>query len=107
VLTPSESTIERVSYLNQIKELVARQDLQIGINFMKPWEEIEMDDYYLIEYLFVGRLITKNTPYIIDQEIGVNFNLENRFGQSEFESEDIINLTLLINKNKCSPIKEY
>lgn len=72
--------------------------LDVGIDFTKPWEEISMYDYYQIEYLLIGKLKSKSENYIPDHEIGINVFEENRFGQGEFESNNVLNLTLIISK---------
>ncbi len=84
--------------LNTIIEMKARQDLELGIDFSKPWEQIENKDFYQIEYLFVGRLIDLN-KHITDPTIGINLYAEKNFGQEEFGTNSILNLTLIKNKN--------
>jgi hypothetical protein len=85
-----------------IKEMSLRQNLDIGIDFFKPWEEIKMKYYYQIEYLFVGKLFNKKDYYINDLLVGINIFKENRFGQKQFDSDNILNLTLIINKDKIN-----
>lgn len=85
--------------LNLIKEMSLRQELLIGIDFLKPWEEIEMKEYYMIEYLFVGKLVNKEKYHINDSEIGINILSEKRFGEAEFGSKNLLNLTLIIDKD--------
>lgn len=84
--------------LPKIKDAAKRQVLDIGIDFNKPWEEVELDDYYQIEYLFVGRLESKNNTYILDDQIGINVFEDTMFGKTEFGTEEILSLTLIIEK---------
>ncbi len=84
--------------LPKIKDAAIRHLIDIGVDFNKPWEEIVQDDYYQIEYLFVGRLESKNKTYILDDQIGMNVFEENMFGKPEFGTEEILNLTLIIEK---------
>lgn len=84
--------------LVKISDAVTRHLLSIGIDFQKPWESIPMKDYYQIEYLFVGKLDSKMQTYIFDDVIGINIFEERMFGKNEFNSSDILNLTLIIDK---------
>ena len=58
-----------------------------------------MEDYYQIEYLFVGKLFNKEKYSINDLLVGINIFKENRFGREQFGSDKLLNLTLIINKN--------
>lgn len=84
--------------LPKINQLVIRQLIDIGIDFKKPWEEIEMDHYYQIEYLFIGRLVSKEENYVLDEQIGINVFEEKMFGKTEFGSDEVLNMTLIIDK---------
>gem|GEM_PF-4037644 len=85
--------------------MIQRQDLYIGVDYEKPWEEIETNDYYQIEYLFVGKLKSKSKTYIPDDQIGINIFEENMFGKLEFDNADLLNLTLVINKKDATNTK--
>ena len=85
--------------LDKIIESMELNNISIGIDFTKPWEELHLNEnYYQIEYLFVGELINSDTHTIEDKEIGINISTEKRFGQKEFNSKQILNLTLIIEK---------
>lgn len=84
--------------LSLVKDAMKRNDFDIGIDFSKPWEELELDEnHYQIEYLFVGKIINK-TKVLKDIYVGINIFQENRFGKNVFDSEDILNLTLIVEK---------
>ncbi len=86
-------------YLHKIIEAAKRNSIDIGIDFSKPWEEMELDEnYYQIEYLFIGELSTQSFNYIQDNSIGINIYREAKFGIKEFKSKQILNLTLIIEK---------
>lgn len=84
--------------LTKILEAIQRTSLDVGIDYTKPWEEISMQDHYQIEYIFVGKIESKNDTNVSDNHIGINVFEEKMFGQKEFESEDLLNLTLIIDK---------
>jgi hypothetical protein len=93
----SDSIIEN-NCVGKVINAMERNSLDIGVDFQKPWEELLLDDnHYQIEYLFVGKIRNKS-EVIIDPEIGINIFEEDRFGKDIFESEDILNLTLIIEK---------
>lgn len=81
-----------------IHAAIQRHDLDLGVNYAKPWEEIEMNDSFQIQYLFVGKLESKSKNYIPNDQIGINIFEENMFGKLEFDHEHILSLTLIINK---------
>lgn len=75
-----------------------RNSFDVGIDFNKPWEELVLDeDYFQVEYLFVGKLIYENRLFN-DPEIGINVFRESRFGKGHFDSRELLNLTLIIEK---------
>lgn len=90
----------KVTCLNKIVEAIKSNQLEdIGIDYNKPWEDLDLDfRYYQIEYLFVGEILTPSRGYISDTEIGINIYKESRFGMVEFETEKILNLTFIIEK---------
>ena len=85
------------SYLNTLIKAMGRNLIDIGIDYNKPWEEICLNEkHFQIEYLFVGKLLIPESGYILDDEIGINIFPESRCGVNEFYSEDILNLTLMV-----------
>ena len=83
---------------DKVTNAMERNFINIGIDFKKPWEELLFDEnHYQIEYLFVGKIKSKN-GFIRDSEIGINIYEETRFGQEIFNSKDLLNLTLIIEK---------
>ena len=88
----------RSKYIELIKSVFKQEELDLGIDIDKPWEEIEMQNYIQIEYLFVGSLLHDSSNPILNDEVGLNFYPENIFGKKEFQSENILNLTVIIDK---------
>lgn len=86
--------------LLKILSSVERHSIHLGIDFQKPWEEIEMEDVYTIEYLFVGELKSLKSYTIDDELVGINIYNERRFGEKEFGTESLLNMTFVINKSK-------
>mgnify|MGYP000908263060 CR=1 FL=1 len=82
---------------SHIINAIFAHELDLGIDPEKPWEEIIMDNYYQIEYLFVGK-ITDAFKEISDDSIGITISEEKNFGKSEFKTHNILNLTFLIHK---------
>lgn len=84
--------------VNRIIDAMTRNSIDVGIDFHKPWEEIILDEkHYQIEYLFVGKLIASKS-FISDTELGINIYTEDRFRPECFNSHEILNLTLVIEK---------
>lgn len=80
-----------------IEKAISEYQLALGIDLEKPWEELVMDNYYQIEYLFSGKL--SDTMNIIeDSQIGINIYEEHRFGRQEFGTDNILNLAFLIDR---------
>jgi hypothetical protein len=92
-----DSTDIKSFYYSHITNAIFAHDLDLGIDPEKPWEEIIMDNYYQIEYLFAGK-ITDSFKQISDGSIGITISEEKNFGKSEFKTHDILNLTFLIHK---------
>lgn len=88
----------RSKYIELIKNAFKQEELNLGIDIDKPWEEIEMEDYFQIEYLFVGKLLDNPPNPISNDKVGLNIYQENKFGKQEFQSQNILNLTVLIDK---------
>ncbi|AZQ63875.1 hypothetical protein EI427_17070 [Flammeovirga pectinis] len=87
------------SCIEKIKNAMKRNSMDLGIDFTKPLEELELDEnHYQIEYFFVGEIHVED-GCITDEEIGINIYKENRFGQERFNSSKLLNLTLIIEKN--------
>ncbi len=85
--------------LETITKAVDRHSLDIGIDFQKPWEEIELDEnHFQLEYLFAGEMKGHTELTIDDQEIGINIFRESRFGAKEFGHNRILNLTLIVER---------
>lgn len=82
---------------SHITNAIFAHELDLGIDPEKPWEEIIMDNYYQIEYLFAGK-ITDAFKQISDARTGINISEEKNFGKSEFMTHNILNLTFLIHK---------
>ena len=77
----------------------------LGIDFSKPWEEYYNDDSLYIEYVFesdltAGEFINKHKPK--HDLFGVNVDNEKRFGIDIFNTENILNLSLIFNKENFS-----
>lgn len=93
----SNSIIEK-NCIDKVIKALKKNSIDIGIDIQKPWEELILDEnHYQIEYLFVGKIKYKNR-LIRDSEVGINILAENRFGQDIFNSKDLLNLTLIIEK---------
>lgn len=85
--------------MNLINDSMERNRMNIGIDFTKPWEDFHLnEDFYEIEYLFVGELTNSQPCYIIEDILAIHIFPESRFGESEFNSKQLLNLTLIINK---------
>jgi hypothetical protein len=93
----SDSIIKN-NCIEKVINAMQRNLIDVGIDIQKPWEELLLDEnHYQIEYLFVGKINNKN-GFIHDSEIGINIFEETRFGQENFNSKDLLNLTLIIEK---------
>lgn len=88
----------RSKYIKQIKNAFKQEELDLGIDVDKPWEEIEMQDYFQFEYLFVGKLLENPSNPISNDKVGFNIYQEDKFGKQEFQSQNILNLTVILNK---------
>ncbi|SFG66503.1 hypothetical protein SAMN05421739_103212 [Pontibacter chinhatensis] len=88
----------RSKYIKLIKTAFKQEDFDLGIDVDKPWEEIEMQDYFQIEYLFVGKLLENPPNPISNDKVGFNIYQEDKFGKQEFQSQNILNLTVIIDK---------
>jgi hypothetical protein len=80
-----------------ITEALFNHKLDLGINPEKPWEEIIMDNYYQVAYLFCGKKTDLFNQNVLNK-IGINLFEEKNFGKNEFESQDILNLTFIIDR---------
>ena len=84
--------------LEKIRSAIMRNNIDFGIDYNKPWETIDIDDHYQIEYLFCGQIMKSKSMYISDKIIGINIYNETNFGALEFGTDKILNLTLIIEK---------
>ena len=91
----------KIKCFNKIQKAVDKHHLDLGIDFSKPWEEIEYEEVFQIEYLFVGEILNENSP-LIDDEIGITINPEKTFGKNEFNDEDILSLIFIIPKQAAA-----
>lgn len=82
-----------------IQRVLIRHHIDVGVDFEKPWEVLLLPDHFQIEYLLVGRLESKIITHISDDEIGINVFEERMFGKQEFGTEELLNLTLIIDKD--------
>lgn len=80
-----------------IEKAIREYQLDLGIDLEKPWEELVMDNYYQIEYLFSGKL-SDVMNIIQDSQIGINIYEEHHFGAEEFGTDKILNLAFLIDR---------
>ena len=81
-----------------VKERLEIHEMNLGIDFEKPWEEIVMEHYYQVEYLFVGEIFD-SSKVIFDEKIGINVFHEVNFGAGYFKTVKLLNLTIIIPKN--------
>lgn len=88
----------RSKCIELIKGAFKQEELDLGIDIDKPWEEIELQNHIQIESLFVGKLLNNPSSPISNDKVGLNFYRENKFGKQEFQSQNILNLTVIIDK---------
>ena len=86
------------SFLPMIANAFSRNSINLGIDLEKPWEEKEMEDFYQVEYIFKDQLLNGNSVYIKNDDIGINIFKESIFGSDEFGTDQVLKLTLIINK---------
>lgn len=93
-----QNPVIQKSCFDRIIRAMKRNSFDVGIDYNKPWEELVLgEDHFQVEYLFVGKLIDENRSFK-DPEIGINIFREGRFGKGEFDSSELLNLTLIIEK---------